>query len=189
MRPWLKVLPALLLAVFWVLAQVTLHGLSLTSDTDSVLVMRHRVHALTLVVVWIVAWTLLDHILTRQAHIRVHLTLGLLLGVAETLVSVVALPFLFFVLDWPWQADLYDIGLVAVAGLVALGHVRQISGGLPRPALLAIISLAGLSMSLVWLSALENANDQTEWLPYEANLYDGRWVVPDEDLLEVTYDY
>lgn len=129
---------------------------------------------------WVTAWSWLSWQHTGRARVLTHLCITLAAGLFETLVVAVAVPWLFFVLAWPWPHGLGDLnraGLILGVGLLQWRVACGQFGARQAAQWLALLTLAvGLTLLLIW--AERNDGESLTRLPFEPNIYPPQWVAP-----------
>ena len=125
------------------------------------------------VLAWAALWGLASKLFTRRfvwlAHLRVVLTYGLAIAVAEVVLGVLA-----YALDWPWVSRIRDaVSWVLVAAMLAQ-HLRIVVPMHPRRTSVAVGVMALLV--LAWTSALHwQRNDRVFEELYLATLPPPAW--------------
>ena len=101
-------------------------------------------------------------------------------GLVDVTVLILALPWLFFAMGWPWPHAFHEIMRTVLVILVALVQLRMVWGFLNNQLVLVLAMGGSIALGVIGLQNWAEQNDTASLksLPYEGNIYPPHWVAP-----------
>lgn len=139
---------------------------------------------------WVAAWSWVSYAIIGRAQISLNIAITAAAGVVNVLVLLMAVPWLFFAMGWPWPHDFHDIMRMVLVILVAWVQLRMVWGGLNQRLVLLWALASSVALVVVGLHNWAEQNDAASLksLPYEGNIYPAYWVAPVEPSLDKGLD-
>ena len=140
--------------------------------------------------VWVAVWSWFSYSVKGHAQIRQNITLVAAAGLVDVIIHLLAVPWLFFVMGWPWPNAFHEILRTVLVILVALVQLRLVWGFLNKR-LVLLWTLAGcVALGVIGMQNWAEQNDTASLksLPYEGYLYPAYWVIPAEPSLDMGLD-
>ncbi|MFZ5484290.1 MAG: hypothetical protein ACOZB0_08680 [Pseudomonadota bacterium] len=152
-------------------------GIVLVNDDDAIAYAYHYGTLLGVAGLWVLGWSWLTGSRQGRHHLAEHLGLGAAFLAINDAILGWLIPWLFFIVGWPWHVYFYWALLAVLLAAIALAHLRIAYARLSGALLLvwALVSLCGAFWLATYIG-FQRAN--APWiLPYYANLYDPRLMI------------
>jgi hypothetical protein len=130
--------------------------------------------------VWVAAWSWVSYSVLGRGQIRQNIAITAAAGLLDVTVLVLAVPWLFFVMGWPWPHAFHEIMRTVLVILVALVQLRMVCGFFNQRLVLVWAIAGSISLGVIGLQNWAEQNDTASLksLPYEGNIYPAYWVAP-----------
>lgn len=135
---------------------------------------------------WVAAWSWISHIASGRAKVSQHIAVTAAAGIIDLCLLIIAMPWLFFALAWPWPHEFNNITRAVLIVLLGLLQLRMAWGWLNKR-LVSLWAMAGcIALGYVGLNnwADQNGTESLNELPYQVNIYPAYWVAPAEPNLD-----
>jgi hypothetical protein len=139
---------------------------------------------------WVAVWSWFSYSINGHAQIRQNIALTAAAGLVDVTIVLLAVPWVFFAMGWPWPNAFHEIMRTVLVILVALVQLRLVWGFLNKR-LVLLWALAGcVALGVIGLQNWAEQNDTASLksLPYEGNIYPAYWVMPAEPNLDTGLD-
>jgi hypothetical protein len=129
---------------------------------------------------WVAAWSWVSYSVRGRAQISQNIATTAAAGLVDVTVLLLAVPWLFFAMGWPWPHAFHEIMRTVLVILVALVQLRMIWGLLNKQLVLVWTMGSSIALGVVGLQNWADQNDTASLksLPYEGNIYPAYWVAP-----------
>lgn len=129
---------------------------------------------------WVVAWSWVTYSVHGRAQISQNIAITATAGLVDVTVLLLAMPWLFFAMGWPWPHAFHEIMRTVLVILVTLVQLRMIWGLLNKQLVLVWAMGSSIALGVVGLQNWADQNDTASLksLPYEGNIYPAYWVAP-----------
>ena len=129
---------------------------------------------------WVSAWSWVSYSVHGRGQIRQNIAITAAAGLLDVTVLVLAVPWLFFVMGWPWPHAFHEIMRTVLVILVALVQLRVVWGFLNNQLVLVWAIAGSIALGVIGLQNWAEQNDTASLksLPYEGNIYPPYWVAP-----------
>lgn len=146
--------------------------------TDSAFFAKTLAQRLACMSAWVAAWSWVSYSVFGRAQISQNIAITAAAGLIDVAVLIVALPWLFFVMGWPWPHSFHEIMRTVLVILVALVQLRMVWCLLDKQLVLVWAMGGSLAMGVMGLQNWAEQNDTASLkrLPYEGNIYPAYWV-------------
>jgi hypothetical protein len=148
--------------------------------TDPAFFAKTFAQRLALMSAWVVAWSWVSYSVHGRAQISQNIVITAAAGLVDVTVLLLAVPWLFFAMGWPWPHAFHEIMRTVLVILVALVQLRMIWGLLNKQLVLVWAMGSSIALGVVGLQNWADQNDTASLksLPYEGNIYPAYWVAP-----------
>lgn len=111
-------------------------------------------------------------------------------GLVDVTIVLLAVPWVFFAMGWPWPNAFHEILRTVLVILVALVQLRLVWGFLNKRLVLHWALASSVALGVIGLQNWAKQNDTASLksLPYEGNIYPAYWVMPAEPSLDKGLD-
>jgi len=129
---------------------------------------------------WVAAWSWVSYSVRGRAQISQNIAITAAAGLVDVTVLLLAVPWLFFAMGWPWPHAFHEIMRTVLVIMVALVQLRMIWGLLNKQLVLVWAMGSSIALGVVGLQNWADQNDTASLksLPYEGNIYPAYWVAP-----------
>jgi|GEM_PF-1459533 len=129
---------------------------------------------------WVAAWSWVSGSVFGRAQISQNIALTAAAGLVDVTVLLLAVPWLFFAMGWPWPHAFHEIMRTLLVILVAWVQLRMVWGLLHKQLVLVWAMAGSIVLGIVGLQNWAEQNDTASLksLPYEGNIYPAYWVAP-----------
>lgn len=139
---------------------------------------------------WVAFWSWFSYSINGHAQTSQNIALTAAAGLVDVTIVLLAVPWLFFALGWPWPNDFHEIMRTVLVILVALVQLRLVWGFLNKRLVLHWALASSVALGVIGLQNWAEQNDTASLksLPYEGNIYPAYWVMPAEPSLDKGLD-
>lgn len=159
-------------------------------NTDPAIFAQQFAERLAIMSAWVAAWSWISHVARGRAQVSRHIAVTAAAGLIDVSLLIVAMPWLFFALAWPWPHAFNDITRAVLVIAVSLLQLR-LAWGLLNRRLVSLWAMAGcVALVCAGLNnwADQNGTESLSDLPYQVNIYPAYWVMPPEPNLDKGLD-
>lgn len=148
--------------------------------TDPAFFTKTFAQRLTWMSVWVAAWSWVSYSVHGRGQISQNVAITAAAGLVDVTVLVLAVPWLFFAMGWPWPHAFHEIMRTVLVILVALVQLRVVWGFLNNQLVLVWAIAGSIALGVIGLQNWAEQNDTASLksLPYEGNIYPAYWVAP-----------
>ena len=135
---------------------------------------------------WVAVWSWVSYSVFGRAQISQNIAITAAAGLVDVTVLILALPWLFFAMGWPWPHSFHEIMRTVLVILVAFVQLRMVWGLLNKQLVLVWAMGGSIALGVIGLQNWAEQNDTASLksLPYEGNIYPAYWVAPTPSSLD-----
>ena len=139
---------------------------------------------------WVAFWSWFSYSINGHAQISQNIALTAAAGLVDVTIVLLAVPWVFFAMGWPWPNAFHEILRTVLVILVALVQLRLVWGFLNKRLVLHWALASSVALGVIGLQNWAKQNDTASLksLPYEGNIYPAYWVMPAEPSLDKGLD-
>lgn len=175
---------ALVGTTFWYYQNYTI------DTTDPAFFVKFFAERFAWISTWVAAWSWVSHVARGQALVSQHIAVTAAAALLDLCLLIIAVPWTFFALGWPWPNGLHEISRALLVSALALVQLQMAWGWLDKRLVSLWALAASMTLALVSLNnwADRNDTDALRDLPYEVNVYPAYWVAPVQQDLDQGLD-
>ena len=154
--------------------------------TDPAFFAKNFVKRFALMSAWVAAWSWISHVTSGRTLVSKYIAVTAAAGLVDVSLVIVAMPWLFFAMGWPWPHAFNEITRTVLVIALALIQLRMATGKLNKRLVLLWAMAGSIALGLVSLNnwADQNGTESLKELPYEVNIYPAYWIAPAEPSLD-----